>query len=258
MASLYALQVHWDIRIAGKDTAQPRNLAKRVALVLGAIGQSELRVLDCGCGAGHYLPALARYGAKVYGVEFLDTKLEAARGLGLAGRIVRADLEKLPFASDSFDAVMFNEVLEHVPDDGRALAEAHRILVRGGHLCIFSPNRRYPFETHGTFLKYRDILLPFWTPFVPWVPVGIGSRFLRYWARNYWPGELRALVRKHGFEIESASYVWQTFEGLSGSFLSSRTWLRPPLRAVASLLEQTPVLRSFGVSQWIHARKTVR
>jgi SAM-dependent methyltransferase len=250
--------VRWDIPIAGEDTAQPRNIAKRVALVLDVVGQREARILDCGCGAGHYLPALAERGARAYGVEFLDTKVEAARSLGLGGKVVRADLEDLPFASASFDAVMFNEVLEHVPDDGRALAEAHRVLVPGGDLCVFSPNRRYPFETHGTFLKYRDIRVPFWTPFVPWVPTGIGSKFLRYWARNYWPGELRALVRKHGFAIERTSYVWQTFEGLSGSFLSSSPWLRPPLRAVSSLLEQTPVLRTFGVSQWIHARKVAR
>jgi SAM-dependent methyltransferase len=250
--------VRWEIPIAGEDTAQPRNLAKRVALVLGVLGRQKLRVLDCGCGAGHYLPALAEHGAQVYGVEFLDTKLDVARRLGRASQIVRADLERLPFADASFDAVMFNEVLEHVPDDGRALAEAHRILVPGGHLCIFSPNRRYPFETHGTFLKYRDLRVPFWTPFVPWIPVGVGSKFLRYWARNYWPGELRELVRTHGFTIETTSYVWQTFEGISGSFLSSKTWLRPPLRAVSSLLEKTPVLRTFGVSQWIHGRKPVR
>jgi SAM-dependent methyltransferase len=248
----------WNISIAGEDTAQPLNCAKRVALVLGVVGQGQLRILDCGCGAGRYLPALAEHGARAYGIEFLDTKIAAARGLGLAGNIIRGDLESLPFASGSFDAVMFNEVLEHIPDDGRALAEAHRVLVDGGHLCIFSPNRRYPFETHGTFLKGRDVCLPFWTPFVPWVPIAIGSVFLRYWARNYWPGQLQGLVREHGFDIQDTSYVWQTFEGLSGSFLHSRTWLRPPLRALANLLERTPVVRSFGVSQWIHARKAAR
>src|SRR4051812_37776542 len=101
--------VGWDIPIDGQDTAKPRNIATRVARVLDVVGQREARILDCGCGAGHYLPALSERGARAYGVEFLDTKVEAARGLGLAGKVVRADLENLPFASASFDAVMFNE-----------------------------------------------------------------------------------------------------------------------------------------------------
>src|SRR5262249_8427326 len=120
-------QMRWDIRIAGEDTAQPRNLAKRVALVLRVIGVRELPILGRGCGAGHSVAAPASHGERTYGGEFLETKIEAARRLGLAGRIIKADLERLPFASESFDAVMFNEVLEHVPDDGRALAEAHRV-----------------------------------------------------------------------------------------------------------------------------------
>ncbi|HZF14975.1 MAG TPA: class I SAM-dependent methyltransferase [Steroidobacteraceae bacterium] len=50
-----------------------------------------------------------------------------------------ADLCALPFASESFDAVVSIHVLEHVPDDERAIAEIHRILVRGGLVLLAVP-----------------------------------------------------------------------------------------------------------------------
>jgi hypothetical protein len=77
----------------------------------------------------------------------------------------------------------------------------------------------------------------------------------QYWARNYWPWELRALVRAGGFSIERCGYVWQTFENISGHQPRLIGALRPLLRAIARALEATPGLRAFGVSQLIVARK---
>jgi hypothetical protein len=88
-------------------------------------------------------------------------------------------------------------------------------------------------------------------PFIPYVPLGVGKLFFDYWARNYWPRELRRLVREAGFTIETLGYIWQTFENISGS---QPVWIqksRPLFRAVAAVCERTPVLRRFGVSQVI-------
>jgi SAM-dependent methyltransferase len=224
----------WSIRPAGGDTAAPRNLRKRVGRIEALAGPLRgRRVIDCGCGSGGYVRALAERGADVFGIEFEASKLrEAALAPDLAGRVESGDVAHLGFEDGRFDVALLNEVLEHVPDDRRALREVHRILRPGGRLVIFSPT-------------------------VPWIPVRIGRWLLDYWARNYWPWELRARVRESGFEILHTGNVWQTFENISGH---QPDWLRrlaPRLCALCEGLERTPVLRAFGVSQLIVAQKPV-
>ena len=52
---------------------------------------------------------------------------------------VKADITKLPFANDSFDLVLCNHVLEHIPEDNKALAELYRILKKGGTAILQVP-----------------------------------------------------------------------------------------------------------------------
>lgn len=52
---------------------------------------------------------------------------------------VRADLQHLPFAENSFDVVVCNHVLEHVDDDGEAMDEIRRVLAPGGWAILMHP-----------------------------------------------------------------------------------------------------------------------
>ena len=167
-------------------------------------------------------------------------------------RVAGGDIEHLGFDDDHFDIALVNEVLEHVPDDLQGVREVHRIVKPGGLIVVFSPNRLYPFETHGVSLR-SGTKVPHYIPFVPYVPVRLG--LFEYWARNYWPWELRALIGSGGFSILRCAYVWQTFENISGNQPRPIRVLRPVLRALAALFEATPGLRVFGVSQLIVARK---
>lgn len=100
-------------------------------------------VLDLCCGLG----GPARYQAltrrcRVVGVDRHDGRIKGAadltRRVNLARRVrfLRADAQALPFATESFDAVLSQEALLHLPDKAKALAEAFRVLKPGGRLAF--------------------------------------------------------------------------------------------------------------------------
>jgi SAM-dependent methyltransferase len=108
------------------------------------------RVLDVGCGAGRHAIALAREGCLVVAVDVGTEALAAARRAEeetafLAGpaprriSFVRGDATRLPLADDSVDCAIASEVLEHLPDDGAALAELARVVRPGGLLAVTVP-----------------------------------------------------------------------------------------------------------------------
>ncbi len=246
-----------DITIAGGDTGTPLNLEKRIRFIEPVLTPGTTKFLDCGCGEGTYVHALRqRYGIDARGVEYLDEKVcEARRSNPSAERIQQGNIEDLCFPDESFDVVLLNEVLEHVPSETKALSEVCRVLRHDGVLIVFSPNRWCPFETHGVRLKKSRRDVKPYVPFIPYVPLALGNRFFEYWARNYGQGQLRSLVEMHGFEVSSHSFVWQTFENISGSQPLVIRKCRTMLRFVANALERTPFLRRFGTSQAIVAKK---
>jgi SAM-dependent methyltransferase len=245
------------IAIAGGDTAAPLNLEKRLRMLRPLLLRSKTRFIDCGCGAGEYVLALVRRdGVDAFGLEYSADKVtQALRHESLEDRVRQGDLEAIPFPDAHFDVAMLNEVLEHLPDERKALAEIRRVLRPGGALVVFSPNRWFPFETHGVVSRKTGRMIPPYVPLIPYIPLAIGRRFFQYWARNYWHRELRDLLVGAGFRIESTGYVWQTFENISGTQPAAIRVARPILRGMASVLERTPLLKQFGVSQVVVARK---
>lgn len=102
------------------------------------------RLLDVGCGDGTLLRALMRRGARAgVGLEPSAAQLERARsGPPLDGlAFQQGQGEALPFAAASFDLVIFFNSLHHLPLSAleRALAEAARVLDRGGLLYVAEP-----------------------------------------------------------------------------------------------------------------------
>jgi sarcosine/dimethylglycine N-methyltransferase len=101
------------------------------------------RVLDVCAGlAGPARFIARRWGARVTGVDLNPDRAAGARRLtaavGLVDlvHVVRGDAQFLPFAQETFTAVVSQEGLLHVPDKARALAECRRVLLPGGRIAF--------------------------------------------------------------------------------------------------------------------------
>jgi len=109
------------------------------------------RVLDLGCGGGRHAYEAYRRGADVIACDTSTSELATVATMTAAmrtagevtgpaqARPVAGDARALPFGSDVFDRVVAAEVLEHIPDDQRALAEIARVLRPGGLLAVTVP-----------------------------------------------------------------------------------------------------------------------
>lgn len=102
-----------------------------------------LRMADIGCGDAGLPIAFAESGARAAGLEVSPASIERGR-LRAEEHGVQVDLrqgvaEALPWADASFDLVVLDNVLEHVQDRARTLAEIRRVLVPGGILYLVTP-----------------------------------------------------------------------------------------------------------------------
>jgi SAM-dependent methyltransferase len=110
---------------------------ERIPLFRTAIGQGK-RVLDLGCRSG----ALTRHFLEGNAVVGLDVDAAAlARAAELGVEPVQANVEEpLPFADDSFDAVVAGELFEHLRFPDALVGEIRRVLRPGGVLVGSVPN----------------------------------------------------------------------------------------------------------------------
>ena len=99
----------------------------------------DREILEAGCGTGLILDGLSRIARRAVGVDISAGMLEKARARGL--EVLKGSVTDLPFADDSFDAVVSFKVLAHVPDLRRALAECARVTRPGGTLVLEFYNR---------------------------------------------------------------------------------------------------------------------
>ena len=111
------------------------------------------RILDNGTGLGTYLEAIGRISPDSLRIGLEIEHERAVDALARADAIVLGVGEQLPFADDSFDLILSNEVLEHGADDRAAVAEMARVARPGGRIVIFAPNRWYPVEQHGVYWR---------------------------------------------------------------------------------------------------------
>lgn len=106
-------------------------------------------ILDIGCGNKPYKKFLNK-NCRYFGMEYQEYAYKPPDVFGEA--------LKLPFKDMVFDAVLFNEVIEHIPDPNKGLEEIYRVLKKDGKLFItapmywrlhYSPNDYFRFTKYG-------------------------------------------------------------------------------------------------------------
>jgi ubiquinone/menaquinone biosynthesis C-methylase UbiE len=109
------------------------------------------KILDIGCGTGETLTFLEQTfpGSSVYGVDNYQLAVNFTKKRGHK-KIYKASAYKLPFRNNSFDIVLFLDVLEHLKDDWGAIKEAKRVLKPGGKIIITSPALSFIWSNHDT------------------------------------------------------------------------------------------------------------
>jgi 2-polyprenyl-3-methyl-5-hydroxy-6-metoxy-1,4-benzoquinol methylase len=112
--------------------------------VLSLIQEGVQRVLSIGCGCGSTESELVRQGIEVVGIP-LDAVIQAsseARGIRVVPPCFETAIEML--CGEEFDAILFVDVLQHLPDPVSILAKFQRFLRRNGSIVISVPNFKHP------------------------------------------------------------------------------------------------------------------
>ena len=173
-------------------------------------------VLDAGIGAGRFTDTMARWGANVIGVD-LSYAVEAAKeNFGHLNNVLvaQADIARLPFKPETFDAIVSIGVLHHTPDTKKYFQALIPHLRRGGSIAIWV----YPAE--GDFLTRKQ-----WIRFTSRIP----DRMFYEWCRWFVPYAqarisnllIQSIYRVFPFSCQGLGLendILDTFDGYSPRF----------------------------------------
>jgi 2-polyprenyl-3-methyl-5-hydroxy-6-metoxy-1,4-benzoquinol methylase len=192
---------------------------------------AEKQVLEVGCGRGGFAHLLASEGAKVCGVDFSASALQAATARPQSNRVaggsidwVQADAQHLPFDDRAFDIVISCEMIEHLPDPVAALREMARVCRPGGLLYLTTPNY---LNLIGLYELYAAI-----------IKKNLHSDFSQPLDRHYFFFQVRSMLRAAGWRIiDSDGTIHQiTVPGrdpVTLQFVEANRTIRRALRALA-------------------------
>lgn len=96
------------------------------------------KIIDVGCGNGHFLAEAKKQNWEAFGTEYTDKAVEVCRMKGLS--IEQGVLNISNYEAKSFDCLVFIEVLEHINNPIKELEKFHFLLRKGGALYITTPN----------------------------------------------------------------------------------------------------------------------
>ncbi len=139
------------------------------------------RWLDVGCSAGFVVKAATDRGFEAYGVEVESAAVTYGREVLKLRNLSCGILEEQAYANNFFDVISLYDVIEHVPDLNRVVAELRRILIPGGVIEIRTPNLAH-WQTPRDLSSWKEVK---------------PSEHLYYFAFS----TLKRLFENHGFRV---------------------------------------------------------
>ena len=96
------------------------------------------RILDLGCGIGYLLSLFNSSEGQLFGMDMSQESVLTAKKY-VNGFIIGGDGHKLPFKANTFDHVIFADVIEHIADDVSCLKEVVRVSRKNARIVISTP-----------------------------------------------------------------------------------------------------------------------
>lgn len=166
------------------------------------------RVLEIGVNPGQFTEMLVDAGYEVHGTDlFPEHRAELWQRLGVEVRRWNIDLEAPPYPVESFDIIVFSEVIEHLANPPlEALEIFYSLLKPGGHLIISTPNQFY-FKSRMRTLFDIILVQPFdhQDEFERWVMLRSEARYYTH-SRLFSLPQLRWMGQKSSFIVAAQSY----------------------------------------------------
>lgn len=111
-------------------------------------------ILDIGCGTGTLTFFLAQKGHKITGIDIsqnaIDLCKKNAKEIGLNNiRFSQAEFPNISLVKNTFDMIIFTEVIEHIKDDNLAIRRIADLLKPGGILILSTPSVSAPLHKLG-------------------------------------------------------------------------------------------------------------
>lgn len=142
-----AMAYEGDLARIQRALSQSHDLMVRRAAILHMLNlRVGERVLELGCGGGFLAVEAARFvgpSGRVIAIDTSPEQITTATQICAGFDWVEcrvADANALPFDDGLFDAVFCNQVIEYMPDLGRALGETRRVLRSGGRFVVMATN----------------------------------------------------------------------------------------------------------------------
>ncbi|MES2128064.1 MAG: class I SAM-dependent methyltransferase [Pseudomonadota bacterium] len=177
-------------REAGLKAVRQENFREIVARIAALVDKADARLLDVGCAHGWFLEEAGRV-FQAQGIEPDDVvrRATAAKGLQVRGGYFPSALRE----DEKFDVIIFNDVIEHIPDIAAAVDACLATLVPGGVLVLNLPN------SGGFFYRLSGLFSRFgWAgPFARLWQLGLPSPHVHYFNQK----NLRRLVEQRGFDF---------------------------------------------------------
>ena len=139
---------------------------------------TKSRMLEVGCGNGSILAFLRQNGINIEGGDIFLEGLAFCRQRASSIALYQIDALSLPFHND-YEIVGIFDVLEHIENDDKALAEINRALKAGGNLILTVPAHKFLWSRHDEASHHK---------------------------RRYSKMELIAKLERYGFVVNKATY----------------------------------------------------